>query len=630
MPMISLTRRGTLFLAGIVLALVSFAPAASASDQWQWSGIDRVVAFGDVHGAYDELVGILRQSDIIDESSRWAGGSTHLVSLGDLVDRGGRSRDVIELLMRLQEEAPQAGGAVHVLLGNHEAMHMTGELEYASDAEFAQFAEEEEPAQREAAYRAYLAGKGVADDAAAKANFDEQYPPGYFAHRAAFSPSGRYGQWILQRPTVLMLNGTLFVHAGLVDSLTGEDPTAFNARMQSDLRRYAEAWQALVRAGALDEETAFAERAASAEAAAAARPELAAPAAALRETEQSPIFTAEGPLWYRGTAWCNPNSEALRVDRVLDHFGAARSVHGHTPTEDSLIIQRMEDRVFLIDTGMLTEVYEGRASAFIQSGDSLRALYRGESAPREIRPAPRRVGPRPDDLTDDQIEDILLNGEIVSMEDVGQGVTKPQKVVLKKDGHEIKAIFKTESTPIQGNRRQQRKLINLSDRWEHEVAAYRLDRLIQLDLVPVTVERTIGGARGSLSFWVNGLISELKREEEQLAATGWCSLGEQWQLMFMFDALIYNEDRTKQNMVYGREDWMMYLIDHSRSFRTHAGRPKDIRQVELRLSPLLARRLEALEYTELNAALTGLLEKAQIQAIIKRRDEILEDWRTGS
>ena len=52
--------------------------------------------------------------------------------------------------------------------------------------------------------------------------------------------------------------------------------------------------------------------------------------------------------------------------------------------------------------------------------------------------------------------------------------------------------------------------------------------------------------------------------------------------------------------------------------------------MELRLSPLLARRLEALEYTDLNAALKGLLEKAQIQAIIKRRDEILEDWRKGS
>ena len=114
-----------------------------------------------------------------------------------------------------------------------------------------------------------------------------------------------------------------------------------------------------------------------------------------------------------------------------------------------------------------------------------------------------------------------------------------------------------------------------------------------------------------------------------MAATGWCSLSEQWQLMFIFDALIYNEDRTKQNMVYGREDWMMYLIDHSRAFRTHRGRPADIRKVELRLSPLLAGRLEALEYTDLNVAMSGLLEKAQIQALLKRRDEILEDWRKG-
>ena len=123
-------------------------------------------------------------------------------------------------------------------------------------------------------------------------------------------------------------------------------------------------------------------------------------------------------------------------------------------------------------------------------------------------------------------------------------------------------------------------MINLSDRWQHEVAAYRLDRMIGLDLVPVTVRRTISGAEGSLSFWVDGLINEMQREAEELPAAGWCSLAEQWPLMFVFDALVYNEDRTKQNMVYGRDDWMMYLIDHSRSFRTHRGRPKDIRSAQ--------------------------------------------------
>lgn len=617
-------------LLGLLLALGLWLGPAGAADQWQWTGVDRVVAVGDVHGAYEEVFGILRQAGVIDAEGHWSGGNTHLVSMGDLVDRGPGSRDVLDLFMRLQQEAPQSGGAVHVVLGNHEAMHMTGELQYTSAAEFAEFASDEDPAQREAEFEHYLQQTNHADTEGARASFDERYPPGYFAHREAFSPEGRYGQWILQLPVVIEVNGTLFVHGGLVDGMTGEDPAAFNARMQSDLRKYATSWRKLLEAGVVDDSTAFDQRASAAAAAAIADPELADAAAGIAESEQSLVFTAEGPLWYRGTALCNPNSESIRVERVLDHFGAERSVHGHTPTPDRVIVERMEDEVFLIDTGMLAEFYKGKPSAFVQTDQGIAAAYAGAPGTSAIGPEPRRVGPRPDHLTDDQIEDILADGKIVSIEDVGEGVTKPQKVVLQKDGHEIKAIFKTESTPVDASsRRQAEKLINLSDRWQHEVAAYRLDRLIHLDLVPVTVERNINGKDGSLSFWIDGLISELERENDTVPAEGWCSLREQWPLMFVFDALVYNEDRTKQNMVYGREDWMMYLIDHSRSFRTHRGRPKDIRKVKLTLSPLLAERLEALNYEQLNVALGGLLEKSQIQAILRRRDEILEDWKKG-
>jgi len=614
----------------ILLTLGLWFGSAAAADQWRWTGVERIVAVGDVHGAYEEVFGILRQAGLIDAEGHWTGGNTHLVSMGDLVDRGPGSRDVLDLFIRLQQEAPQAGGAVHVVLGNHEAMHVTGELQYTSAAEFAEFAADETPAQREAGFERYLQRTSHADAEGARKSFDERYPPGYFAHLEAFSPNGPYGQWILQLPVVIEINGTLFVHGGLVDGMTGEEPAAFNARMQSDLRRYVTSWRKLLDGGVVDNTTPFGERASAAAAAAIAHPELADAAAGIAESEQSLVFTAEGPLWYRGTAWCNPNAEILKVNRVLEHFDAERAVLGHTPTPDSLIVERMANEVFLIDTGMLAEVYEGRPSAFIQTPGGIAAAYAGNPGTSDIGPEPRRVGPRPDNLTDDQIEDILANGEIVSIEDVGEGVTKPQKVVLQKDGHEIKAIFKAESTPVDASsRRQADKLINLSDRWQHEVAAYRLDRLIDLDLVPVTVERTINGKDGSLSFWINGLISELERESESVPAEGWCSLREQWPLMFVFDALVYNEDRTKQNMVYGRDDWMMYLIDHSRSFRTHRGRPKDIRNVELTLSPLLAERLEALDYEKLNVALGGLLEKSQIQAILRRRDEILEDWKKG-
>jgi hypothetical protein len=132
-----------------------------------------------VHGAYPELVRLLRETAVIDESLRWQAGRTHLVSLGDLLDRGDESRKVLDLLMRLQDEAGRAGGAVHVALGNHDVMNIVGDLRYVSVAEYAAFAGSDDDALREAAWRRVLAQEPDATRAA----FDADYPPGYFAHR---------------------------------------------------------------------------------------------------------------------------------------------------------------------------------------------------------------------------------------------------------------------------------------------------------------------------------------------------------------------------------------------------------------------------------------------------------------
>jgi hypothetical protein len=591
--------------------------------------VERVVAVGDVHGAYDELVSVLGEAGLVDGDLGWTGGATHLVSMGDLVDRGPRSRDVLELLMRLEGEAERAGGRVHTLLGNHEAMQLTGETENTTAAEFAAFANDEDPAVRAAAYQRFVAHRGLTDDATAAAEFADAFPPGFFGHQAAFSADGRYGRWILQRPVAIVINGTLYVHGGLSDALTSGDLATLNAAWSTDLEIHARAFAGLRDAGVLNETTPFADRAELAVAGTAADGEaLAGLAQQLVTTGQSPIFIADGPLWNRGTAWCNENFEVFRVTRVLEAVGAERAVIGHTPTADSMIHTRMDARVVMIDTGMLHSVYGGRPTALVEQGGQRGALIPGAAGLSPLSPDARRVGSRPGRITDDELEEILRDGEIIATEEVGEGVTKPLKVTIRRGDIEVKGIFKSESTDIARGRRSERaRLINLSDRWQHEVAAYRLDRLIGLDLVPVTVQRTINGRDGSLSFWIDGLTNELKRETQGLTATGWCSLTEQWPLMFIFDALIYNDDRTKQNMAYGRDDWMLYLIDHSRSFRTLKGRPPDIENVKLKLSPRLAAALERLDYETLSEQLGSLLDRSQIRALLGRRDEILRDWR---
>lgn len=611
-----------------LVCLLALLWQAAVADDWRYDGVGRVVAVGDVHGAYESLVEILRDARLIDEAGHWEGGRAHLVSLGDLVDRGPQVRRVLDLMMRLQQEAAAAGGRIHVLMGNHEAMHLSGELEYSSEAEYAAFADEEAPEDRAQAYRRFLAREGLEDGEAARARFLEAYPPGYFGHRAAMGPDGRYGAWLLRRPIAVVVNDTLFVHGGLPDTMASVPPAELNTRLGGQVAAYARAWQALVDAGVLHKDIPFAERPAIA---LAATTEDAGPlreaARVLEATSEAPPFIADGPLWYRGSAWCNGNWEVMRFEAALANFGAVRAAVGHTPTPDARIVSRMDGRLLMIDTGMLEPVYHGRPSALEIAGADVLALYPDAPGGAPVAPEARRVGPRPERLTDDELETVLLEGEVIDIEDVGVGVTRPARVTLRHGDVEVQAVFKTESTDIRGSRSRKRKLINVSDRWQHEVAAYRLDRMIGLDLVPVTVEREINGRQGSLAFWVDGLVSELEREEQDLQATGWCPLSEQWPLMFVFDTLIYNEDRTKQNIVYHRDDWMLYLIDHSRAFRTHDGRPPDIRRVELRLSDLLAGRLAALDMGRLRTGLGGLLEREQIQALLERRDEILEDSR---
>lgn len=196
----------------IVTAVLLFAGNAAAAEAvYRFAGVGRVVAFADVHGAYSELTGLLRETGIVDESLHWRAGNTHLVSTGDLVDRGPDSLKVMDLLMRLEGEARQAGGAVHVLLGNHEVMNIAGDLRYVSAAEYAAFAGGDDTALREEEWKRVL----QRDPAASRSSFDAGYPVGYFAHRQAFSAEGSYGAWLRSLPFLIVINDTAFVHAGL-------------------------------------------------------------------------------------------------------------------------------------------------------------------------------------------------------------------------------------------------------------------------------------------------------------------------------------------------------------------------------------------------------------------------------
>ena len=196
-------------LLGLLLALPG---RPAAAEEAVFTGVARVVAVGDVHGDYEKLVAALRLCRVLDAKGRWSGGRAHLVQTGDVLDRGPDSRKAMDLLMRLEGEARRAGGRVHALLGNHEAMNVLGDLRYVSDGEFAAFGDGPR-------------GTPVGEP-----------PLGAFPKlSAAFSPTGPYGRWLLGHNAVIKIDGTLFLHGGLSGKYAGRDLRELNDAIRREL-----------------------------------------------------------------------------------------------------------------------------------------------------------------------------------------------------------------------------------------------------------------------------------------------------------------------------------------------------------------------------------------------------------
>ncbi len=120
-----------------IVLLVSYSGNTFPADSYQ---AGRVYAIADIHGAYDEFVNLLIAAELVDDDLAWRAQDAHLVVTGDMVDRGPRSRQVLDLVRELKEQAAVAGGMVHVLLGNHELLNIAGDVSYVSDEAFAEFA----------------------------------------------------------------------------------------------------------------------------------------------------------------------------------------------------------------------------------------------------------------------------------------------------------------------------------------------------------------------------------------------------------------------------------------------------------------------------------------------------------
>ena len=227
---------------------------------------------------------------------------------------------------------------------------------------------------------------------------------------------------------------------------------------------------------------------------------------------------------------------------------------------------------------------------------------------------------------DREREQLLAAGKIVKVEELPVGTTRPLKVSINEDNKLHFAVFKSIDVEPKGvtQFRGQKPTIGFTDTYRHDRAAYVLDRLLELNMIPVTIIRKVRQKRGALVDWVPDAISELDRRTGDLQPENSQVLEDQWAVMRMFDALINNPDRNLGNQLYTRPDWRLHLIDHTRAFSRSRKIPDTYREQWSRLPRRVYENLKSLDPDKVRSVTQTLLSAAQVQDLFIRRDLILK------
>jgi hypothetical protein len=301
-----------------LLLLVADPAQAKAKkvDDYHWTGVERVVAIGDLHGDYEQYINVMRSAGLLDKNGKWSGGRTHLVQTGDITDRGADSRKIIDHLVKLAKQAKRKGGYIHMLIGNHEAMNVTGDLRYVSKGEFNAFTTRNSPRMQDRQWQlqvewmqANMPTFPELDLVTYRQEWEQTVPLGWVEHRQGWALSGEYGSWVKKNQVAVQVNDTIFLHGGISEKYCKFSLRSLTEQVIAGMENYDPAVDSIV---------------------------------------DDPM----GPLWYRGLA---SEDEAgvlsQTLDNILTRYAAKRIVIGHSPT-GGVVWPRFDQRVVANDTGI--------------------------------------------------------------------------------------------------------------------------------------------------------------------------------------------------------------------------------------------------------------------------------------
>ena len=317
---------------------------AKKLDDYHWTGVERVIAIGDLHGDYKQYMKVMQSAGLVNAKGKWSGGKTHLVQTGDLTDRGDDSRKIIDHLVKLAKQARKKGGYVHLLIGNHETMNVVGDLRYVTAGEFAAFQSRNSQRLQDLQWQRQVEWMSVNDLTfqeidldAYRTKWEQTVPLGWVEHRLAWALNGEYGKWVKGNPIVIQVNDTLFLHGGISSKYCKFSLESMTQQAIAAMENYD-------------------------------------------RTVTTIIDDPLGPVWYRGLA-TEDETEVYgqTVENILNRYGAKRIVVGHTPTGGA-VWPRFNQRVVVNDTG-IAAYYGSHKGVLELTKDGAVAIYGDKRIP---------------------------------------------------------------------------------------------------------------------------------------------------------------------------------------------------------------------------------------------------------
>ena len=219
-------------------------------------------------------------------------------------------------------------------------------------------------------------------------------------------------------------------------------------------------------------------------------------------------------------------------------------------------------------------------------------------------------------------EQFLLKASVMRHKTLGKGVTSSERATLSDGKYEHDAHVQAIDEQKASFATSRGTELNFKDTYKFNIAAYRLDRILKLNMTPASVERKVAGKTSAVTWWVDDvLMDELQRHNKKLEPPDQENWNNQMYVVRVFDQLIYNTDRNLGNLLIDKQ-WRLWMIDHTRAFRlmTELQNEKNLAKCDRHL---LAN-LRTLDEDKLMEQLRPYLNKAEVKAILARRDLIVQ------